>query len=79
MDSLHMRFGKWNIRSLYKEGLLKTEASKLAKYKLDLVAVQEVTWNKDGSQQADNYTFYYGNGNANHHSGTSFFIHQVIK
>jgi len=33
-----MRFGVWNVRSLYREGSLKAVASELAKYNLDLVA-----------------------------------------
>jgi hypothetical protein len=51
---------------------MKTTASKLAKYKLDLVAVQEVRWYKGGSQPVDNYTFFYGNGNANYHRDRLF-------
>jgi len=36
-----MRFGVWNVRSLYRAGSL-TAARELARYKLDLVGVQEV-------------------------------------
>jgi hypothetical protein len=50
---------------------LKTAVTELAKYKLDLVAAQEVRWDKRGSQSAD-YKFFYGNGIANHHLGTDF-------
>jgi hypothetical protein len=38
-----MRFGTWNVRSLYREASLKTVARELGKYKLDLVGVQ-VRW-----------------------------------
>jgi len=31
------------------------------------VAGQKVRWDEGGSQPADNYTFFYGNGNAHHH------------
>jgi hypothetical protein len=34
-----MRLGTWNVRSLYRAVALKTVASELAKYNLDLVAV----------------------------------------
>jgi hypothetical protein len=31
-----MRFGTWNVRSLYKAGSLMTVATEISKYKLDL-------------------------------------------
>jgi len=41
-----MRFGTWNVRSLYRAGSLTVAARELAGYKLDLVCVQEVRWDK---------------------------------
>jgi len=41
-----MRFGTWNIRSLYRAGSLMAAARELAIHKLDLVGVQEVRWDK---------------------------------
>jgi hypothetical protein len=32
-----MRFGTWNVRSLYRAGSLKAVARQLGKYKLDLL------------------------------------------
>jgi exonuclease III len=43
---MDIRFGTWNVRSLYRAGSLKTVARELVKYKLDLVGVQEVRWEK---------------------------------
>jgi len=37
-----MRFGAWNVRSLYRAGSFTAAARGLARYKLDLVGVQEV-------------------------------------
>jgi exonuclease III len=59
-----MRFGTWNVRSLYRSGSLKTVARELAKYKLDLVGVQEVRWDKEGTVRAGEYTFFFQNGSA---------------
>jgi hypothetical protein len=37
------------VRSLYRAGSLKAAARELARYKLDLVGVQEVRWDKGGT------------------------------
>jgi len=47
-------------------------ARELARYKLDLVGVQEVRWNKEGTVKAGDYSFFYGKGNENHQLGTGF-------
>jgi exonuclease III len=64
-----MRFGTWNVRSLYRSGSFKTVERELGKYKLDLVGVQEVRWD---------YTFFYGAGNEDHQFRTGFFVHRKI-
>jgi exonuclease III len=48
-----MRFGTWNVRSLYRAGSLKTLARELGKYKRDLVDVQQVRWEKEGTERAE--------------------------
>ena len=39
--------GTWNVRSLYRAEALMAVARELARYKLDLVGVQEVRWEKE--------------------------------
>jgi hypothetical protein len=56
-QKIHMRFGTWNIRSLYRAGSLKRVARELGKCKLDLVGVQQVRWDKSGTERAQDYTF----------------------
>jgi len=47
-----MRLGTLNVRSMYREGLLTAAARELAGYKLNLMDVQEVKWDKVGAEKA---------------------------
>ena len=49
-----------NVRSLYRASSLTALARELARYKLDLEAVQEVRWNKGGTVRAGDCNFFYG-------------------
>jgi hypothetical protein len=60
------RFGIRNVRSLYRSGSLTTVVRESERYKLDLVGVQEVRWDKEGTGRAGDYNFLYGKGNENH-------------
>jgi exonuclease III len=73
-----MRFGTWNVRSLYGAGSLNTVSRELARYKLDLVGVQEVRWEGGGTELAGEYTFLYGKGNEYYELGKGFFVHKRI-
>jgi len=58
-----MRFGTWNTWSLYRAGSLTAAARELARYKLDLVGVQEVRWDSEGRVRAEDYNFFHGKRN----------------
>jgi hypothetical protein len=50
----------------------------LARYKLDLVGVQEVRWEGGSTEPVGEYTFFYGKGYENHELGKGFFVHKRI-
>jgi hypothetical protein len=66
----NIRFGPWNVRSLYRASSITATARELAKYKLDLVDVQDVRWGKGGMVRVGDYNFFYGRGNDNYQLGT---------
>jgi hypothetical protein len=53
-------------------------AEEIAKYKLDLVGVQEVRWGGEGTESAGENTVFYGKGNDNRDLGTGFVLHKRI-
>jgi hypothetical protein len=75
---MEMRFGTWNIRSLYRVGSLMTVSREISRYRLYLVGVQEVRWEVSGNAPAGEYTFFIEKGNKNHESGMGIFEHKRI-
>jgi hypothetical protein len=57
---------------------LQQAATELARYKLHIVAVQKVRWDKGGTARAGDYNLFYGKRNENHQLGTGFFVHHRI-
>jgi hypothetical protein len=49
-----------------------TVTKEITKYKLDLVRVQGVRWDRGGIEPASEYTFCYGKGNECHELGSGF-------
>jgi hypothetical protein len=51
-----VRCGTWSVRAV---SLTAAAARELPKYKLDLMGIQEVTWDKGGTVKAEDYNFFY--------------------
>jgi hypothetical protein len=75
-----VRFGTWNVRSLYRLVSITAAASELARYKLHIVGVQEVRWDKGGTVRVGDYNFFYGKREENYQLGTgySYFVPRRI-
>ena len=69
-----MIFSTWNIRSLYRSGSLATAVRELARYKLGLVGVQEVRWDKWGPVRED-VIFFLGKRKRKSSIGNRNFVH----
>jgi len=53
--------GTWSVKSMYRAGSLTAAAAReLARYKLDLVGIQEVRWKEGGTIRAGDYNFSMG-------------------
>jgi len=72
-----MRLGTCNKRSLYRSGSLKTVARELAKHKLTVVGVQEVSWDKDSLEPT--VIFSCKKENAIYYLGMACLVHAKIR
>jgi hypothetical protein len=72
------RFGRWNARSVYRAGYLFKVSKELSKHKLNLVEVQEVSWEVGVTELAGDYKLLYRKRNENHELGTGSFVPKRI-
>jgi hypothetical protein len=56
---MNMRFVTWSVKH-------RTVMEEISKYNLNLVGVQEVRWDRGGTEPADECTFFNGKGNEKH-------------
>jgi hypothetical protein len=56
---MDIRFGLWNVRSLYRMGSIMTGSRELARYELDLVGMQEIRWESSGTEPEGENIFFY--------------------
>jgi len=69
--------GTWNVRSMYRTGIMTTIVSCLERYKLDITAIQEVRWDGSGILKLQEMTIFYSGGEK-HERGVGFVIKNSI-
>jgi hypothetical protein len=52
----------------------RTVVVEISKYNLDSVEIQEIRWERVGTEPAGECMYLYGNGDENHELGTGFLI-----
>jgi hypothetical protein len=62
LRKMHMRLGTWNVRSLYRAGLLIIVVKEISKYKSELVGVNKVRWDSGGTETAREYPLFMERG-----------------
>jgi len=67
--------GTWNIRTLNKPGALKYVLEVQNKYKLDVLALQEIRWTDNGNIKKENITLFYSESE----NGIGFMVHDMHK
>ncbi|KAF0703874.1 ribosome biogenesis protein TSR3 isoform X1, partial [Aphis craccivora] len=56
-------FGTWNVRTLFKPGAAQNIVKEIEKYKLKIVALQEIRWDDTGTLDIQETTILYGKCN----------------
>ncbi|XP_008181820.1 uncharacterized protein LOC103309055 [Acyrthosiphon pisum] len=71
-------FGTWNVRTLFKPGAAQNIVKEIEKYKLKIVALQEIRWDDTGTLDIQETTILYGKCNERRQFGTGFAIHKSL-
>jgi len=69
--------GTWNVRTLYRSGHLTTAILELERYRLDMIAIQEVRGPGEGNLKTGNWTVFHSDGTG-HQLGVDFIVNDKI-
>lgn len=70
--------GTWNVRTLYSTGAAHTVTQEIGRYKLKIMAIQEIRWQGTGSLDINNHTIFYGDCDDRRQFGTGFIVHKSM-
>ena len=68
-----LKIGRWNVRTLYKEGQFENLKAEMTALNLDILDIAETRWNDDGRISSEHYEFIYS-GNDKHQYGVGIMI-----
>lgn len=69
------KLGSWNVRTMLQAGKMQEIANEMLRFKLNVLALQEIRWKEAGKIDKLNYTlFFSGNAEKSGHAGTGFMI-----
>lgn len=67
-----------NVQTLFKTGSMNCMMQKIERYKVKLVALQEIRWSDSSSINTSDTTILYGKCNNQRQFGTGFAIHKSL-
>jgi exonuclease III len=74
-----MRFGTWNVRTLLQAGNMNAIADEAERYKMDVVALQEIRWKGKGLIRKSKFNIYFsGNEDRQGNRGVGFIVSKKI-
>ena len=71
--------GTWNVLSLYRAGALRTLLDQINKYKIGIIAIQEVRWIDRGVLEKRDHTVFYSCDKRQHLLGVGFVVKKNFK
>jgi exonuclease III len=74
-----LRTGTWNVLTLYKGRTLKQLEKVLQDYKVDITALQEIRWIRQGVLEKRNCSVYFCCRKHKHEFGCAFIVNAKIK
>ncbi|KAL4084269.1 hypothetical protein QTP88_028094 [Uroleucon formosanum] len=73
-----LHIGTWNVRTLFKTGSMNCMVREIERYKVKLVALQEIRWSDTGSINTSDTIILYGKCDNQRQLGTGFAVHKSL-